>query len=408
MRFQELILRARFVIVEPQTIIENGFVSISHNEIYNVGRFSSLQRHNVLDLGEAILMPGLVNAHSHTEFSLLKGAVRSKRFLEWLMECAGRQKRWTGRDWSNSVRMGLEEMAKNGITSIGDICRRTFLRNILEENPLRKAVFFEAIDSDPNSAAKTLSEIVKTISKPPPSRRFSIGLSPHAPYTVSSKLFKLVKNMRLRIAIHTAETREELKFLQSGTGDFATLLNIVGKPLPFDTPPSCTPIQYLKRLGVLGEKTNLIHCNFITNDDIKEIAKARSPVIFCPGSFDYFRHADWKEYKLKALLKNGVNVALGTDSLASNSDLSIFREMALVRKHYDISPRRIFEMATTSGIKALFGNAKIGVLKKGYMADCIAIKAKGVSKKNILEFITSGGSKVISSVVNGVNLPLPC
>ena len=266
-----MILRAKFVVVEPRTIIENGFVRISRNEICDIGKFNSLQRRDVLDLGEAILMPGLVSAHSHTEFSALKGRVRSGRFLGWLLECASLQKKWGLQDWRNSVTMGLARMSKNGITTFGDICRRLFLLDVLQECLLRKVVFCEAIDSDDENAEKTLYKILNTISKTPLSKTFSVGLSPHAPYAVSQKLFRLISKRRRRLAIHIAETKEELKFLKSGTGDFAKLLNIVGKPLPFDTPPSCTPIQYLKRLGVLGENTNLIHCNFLTHHHIGDI-----------------------------------------------------------------------------------------------------------------------------------------
>lgn len=397
-----MILRAKFLIADSQTTVENGFVAIKNGKIVDSGKFNSSQKRDVTDLGESILLPGLVNAHCHTEFSLLKGIANPKsRFIDWLLKCATIQRAWSKQDWHSSVKRGLEIMAQNGITSVGDICRRLFLLDHLKRTPLRKVVFCEAIDSDREGAGKTLSEILKIAAKISPTKTFGIGLSPHAPYTVSQKLFRLISKRRCRLATHIAETKEELKFLKKGEGDFVELLDIAGKPIPFETPPSRTPIQYLKKLGILRENTNLIHCNFLTANDISDIAKSRSSVVFCPSSFNYFKHASFEEYKLKPLSNNGVNVALGTDSLASNSDLSIFREMALVRKHYNVSPNQIFRMATVNGIKALFGNAKIGMIRKNYTADCIAIIAKDVAKNDLLEFVVSGGSKVILSMVNG-------
>ncbi|OGL47269.1 MAG: hypothetical protein A2W05_09440 [Candidatus Schekmanbacteria bacterium RBG_16_38_10] len=399
-----MILRAKFVVPDSKTVIENGIIEIDGDYIINVGRYSKTSNKKTLDLGNTIVIPGLVNAHCHLEFSALQGKVRNGIPLhKWILRCIELQKLWKREDWIKSVRMGLQMLAKNGITSVGDVCRRNYLLNILKIDQIRKVVFYEAINTSNTTAHITLREVEKTLQNMRPTNTFTLGVSPHSPYTVSQKLYKLLKNLsenyKVPLATHISETKEEVEFLMHRKGALAELIKYTNISYPFYKVPMLTPIEYLRKMGILSRNVNLIHANYLSRNDINIIADSGASVTFCPGSHEYFHH---DRHPIAKLLTKGITVALGTDSLASNIDLSILREMAIVRKIYRVAPYHIFDMATSNGAKALFRNKRLGLIRKKYIADltCLTI-TRNIRKQDIFDFLCSNPKDVAMTMVGG-------
>src|SRR5207249_2843443 len=197
------------------------------------------------------------------------------------------------------------------------------------------------------------------------------GATPHAPYSVSPELYRgvsdLARRRRLPLATHTAETKEELEFLKSGTGairEFLIRLNALPEGW---IPPGLDAVSYLESLGVLEQPALLIHCNYLDPDSLARLLRSRSSVVYCPRSHEFFRHVD---HPVRSLLDLGVNVALGTDSLASNDTLSVLDEMRFLYKNRkDLKVDEILRMATLNGAAALGFGGTVGRLRRGYWAD---------------------------------------
>lgn len=393
-------IHARFVIGNPQTILEHATVEFDGHKIRSVR-----PARGSVDGPDIAILPGLVNAHTHLELSAMRGKIRpTRRFEGWLAELVQEYRQWSSRDWTRSVHDGLDRLARNGITSAGDICRNTRLLPLLRRDPIRKVVYLEALHPDPAHADRVIEPIKTLVDRFRPSATTAIGLSPHAPYSVSAELFRqclaLARRHDLPMAVHLSESRDEIELLRSGTGALTGLLQHANLPLPFAKPPRRTPVEYLTGLGILSTHTTLIHGNYLTDRDIEKLRKVRTPVVFCPCSHRFFYH---DPHPVRKLLRAGVCVALGTDSLASNEDLSILREMSLVRKYYRIAPEEILKMATRNGAMALFGaKIQLGEIRPGWMADLTVVRVPaGMKRRDLLEYLCTEIPKVAATIVNG-------
>jgi len=227
------------------------------------------------------------------------------------------------------------------------------------------------------------------------------GLSPHSSYSVAPQLiqsaYHLAEANKLPLAMHIAETIEELEFIEKGEGAFRQLLEDRDKWEPEWKPQQTSPIKYLESLEVLRDITG-IHLNHINDEDIRIVKKNNMSVVCCPNSNRWFQRES--SYSLVKLLKNRINVALGTDSLASNEALNMFEELILMRKQFpDISDETLIQMATINGARALGLEKEVGSLKTGKRADIIGLKIN--SSDNIYNSIFSSIGEISFSMVDG-------
>jgi cytosine/adenosine deaminase-related metal-dependent hydrolase len=390
-------LRAKFLIKNHRCVIPDGFVQIDNRVI---GKADKYRGQKAIDTGNAIIMPGLVNTHTHLQLTKLQGQIKKQpSFTKWLDKLVEEISKWDKFQHFESLQIGFEMLRQTGTTLFGEICSSAFLLDFYKSLPLRKVIFYEVIDPNPDTALLTFQKVKRTVAKYKVSDTFVVGFSPHAPYSVSPHLYRHIFshfNQQL-IATHVSESPEEIEFLRRLTGRIARRKIKTGFEFPFSVPPQLTPIQYLDKLYPLHKMVLLIHCNYLDRKDIETISRSQASVVFCPGSHQYFNH---KPHPVKELLKAGVNVALGTDSLASNERLDMFREMQIVRKNYHISENLIFKMATENGASAL--NIKSGVLEAGYFADLICIKTPPELKMHeVFEFLCGGEKEVLLSMVGG-------
>ncbi|MEK7241692.1 MAG: amidohydrolase family protein, partial [Planctomycetota bacterium] len=229
----------------------------------------------------------------------------------------------------------------------------------------------------------------------------TLGLSPHAPYTACAKLYQgctlFSKGQDLLLSTHICETKEELEFLKEGTGSFAIMLRAYGM-LEDWNPPGLHPLAYLKKIGALARPWLLVHCNYLSEEDIYIIKESGSSVVYCPRSHHFFGH---EVHPFLRLLKEGVNVALGTDSLASNQSMSILDEMRFLHENYPgLDPVEIFSMATEGGAKALRLGENIGRLMHGMEADLTVIELSS-GEGTVYERMLSPEARVILTMVAG-------
>jgi len=232
--------------------------------------------------------------------------------------------------------------------------------------------------------------------------RVRVGLSPHAPYTTSAEAYQqtlaLADKRHMPLLTHVAETRAETELMTRGEGELAGLIRRRGW-LPEGSDwqaPGMSPVECLAEVGLLRKGTILVHVNYPEPGDLQRIADSGASVVFCPRSHEYFKH---EEYPLRDMLRLGVNVALGTDSLASNDSLSMLKEAALVQRSFsDLPPLVLLDMLSANGARALGLDAHVGQIKEGLASDMIAFQyppgLPGARGQRILEWIFSEAPSV--------------
>jgi len=401
------ILRSKYLLKDPDNVIDNGAVIIDDSgRIKFAGRskdIDGLESCRTIDLGNSAIVPGFVNTHTHLELTHLHKCIKSNgNFTNWIRQLVDKKKGWSESEYTRSVRDGIKSSLKSGTTTVVDITRNGIALSELLTSKIRKLLFFEIINFNPDTAENIIKDFKELITGINSDDLLSIGIFPHAPYTVSDRLYRSCKSvsneLNIIIATHIAETKDEVEFLTRGTGDFVSLLNDFNMLKKWEH-PGLSPINYLKNIGFLENGCILIHCNYLSEDEIDLIEKTKSNVVFCPRSHEYFRHEDHPFIVLK---NRDINISLGTDSLASNDTLSILDEMKFIRKHYrDLESQDIFYMGTIAGAVALKMDDSIGRLYPGYYADIAVIEFENTGISNIYDGIFSQNSECILTVVSG-------
>jgi cytosine/adenosine deaminase-related metal-dependent hydrolase len=199
--------------------------------------------------------------------------------------------------------------------------------------------------------------------------------------------------------VHVAETTEEQRFLRRGDGEFRELLENLGRLPDGFRPPGLGAVTWLDRLGILGPRTALVHCQHLEAGDPARIRARGATIVVCPGTIRYFRR---HPPDVVRWLDMGIPVALGTDSRASNVGLSMPAEISLARRFWpQLSPRTVLAMATGYGARAL-ARPGIGSLRLGRSADCVAMATNGCrSADEVLERFTSGSLEVATTFLGG-------
>ena len=372
-----MLLRARCVYPVGGLPIEDGYVRISDGQIVDVGLWSEcVDRNEYQDLGEVLLMPGLVNAHCHLEYTNLAGAIPPPvSFTEWIQALVEQKAGIDASSHRQSWLHGARQAATYGTTTIGNIDTRCdLLPNLWELTPLRIVSFIESIlfESD-RDASEFVATLKEWLSENIPSHG-KIGVSPHAPYTTKPDFLRecgMLLNMPM--AMHIAESSDENQMFRDGNGNMWEMFCEAGRDV--SDCGSRSPLAGAIQAGLLSKQMLLVHGNYLDSSDITAIANSKTNVVHCPRSHDYFGHRTFLANDMK---DSGVNLCLGTDSLATMRDseakLELFSEMRLFRdKNPEWPASSIIEMITINPARALGMEGEIGCLNTGAKADLIAL-----------------------------------
>lgn len=374
-----MILRARAVVPVSSPPIADGAVVVSGNSITAVGPFAEIRAAHsgeVMDLGERLLMPGLVNAHCHLDYTMLRRAIQPQRsFTEWIGRINALKRSLGPDEYRAAIARGFAESRRWGTTSIANIESFAELMLDLPESPLRTWWFLEMIDVRHQVPSEEVSSGMLAFFEKCDPRRGGFGLSPHAPYTASGPLFESVSEtataLDMPVTTHVAESREEWEMFRHGRGELYEFMLRVGRWME-DCQRGNTPLRHLFHHTPFGPRWILAHMNELDDSDFTLLASIpradRPSIVHCPGSHRYFRHAP---FPLAKLLELRMNICLGTDSLASTFTLSMFDEMRiLANREQWLHPADVVAMATLNGARAL--NLNAGKIEPGALADLIA------------------------------------
>jgi len=407
-----LLLRTRVVLPVSRPPIHDGAVLIAGRRIAAVGSWrelSSRSRKKTLDLGETVLMPGLVNAHCHLDYTDMAGHFPPpKVFTDWLKLITEAKAGWDYADYVKSWLNGARMLVRTGTTTVADIeAVPEVLPEVRRRTPLRVFSFLEMIAiKGQRQPEAIIREAVQHIEALKP-HRGGAGLSPHAPYSTGPALLRLsaqtTRRRKWRLATHLAESALEFEMFTRGRGDMFDWFRRSGRDMS-----DCgfgSPVRHLERCGALKANLLAVHANYLAQGDAALLARRRVHVVHCPRCHSYFQH---DSFPLRRLLKAGVNVCLGTDSLASvykarrqNVELNLFEEMrALARNEPSLSARQIVRMATLNGARALDLAGQIGELAEGALADLVALPFVG-KVADIYDGVLHHQGDVVASMIDG-------
>jgi cytosine/adenosine deaminase-related metal-dependent hydrolase len=369
-----MIVRARLIVTMNGPPIENGAVAIEGNRIIDVGLFNEVKARNsgdVSDLGEQALLPGLINAHCHLDYTCLRGKIPPpKSFADWIRAINAEKAKLSQQDYLASIDQGFVEAKRFGTTTIGNLTAFPELVAKINE-PIRTWWFAELIDvREPNRAKDVIDLSIESLKS-----KETWGLAPHAPFTASADLYRHCEEIgrakNVLLTTHLAESREEMSMFREASGPLYEFVKGIGRPM--DDCGHETPLALFLGRRTLPGRWILAHLNELTESDFDLLAKSAGKfhVVHSPRSHGYFAHSRFTFERLRAL---GLNIVLGTDSLASNDDLSLFAEMRAFQKNEPrTSPEEILSMVTVNPARALRQEDALGEIRPGSRADFISL-----------------------------------
>jgi cytosine/adenosine deaminase-related metal-dependent hydrolase len=372
-----LTLRARYVFPVVGNPIPNGSVTIDGEQIAAVGQHRG--EGQVRDLGNVAILPGLVNAHVHLEFSRLPSPLgqRGIGLVDWIRRLMA-YRRTAQEVASGVIALGLQESIRHGVTTLGEIAQADWPIETLAELPIDATLFRELIAPTPERVAAAMESAqshLRTCAAVA-TAHFRPGLSPHAPYSVHPDLLAAVVRLsaaeKIPVAMHLAESREEIELLQNGTGPLRAFLEELGAWNASLIRPSSRPIDYLRLLAA-ADRSLIIHGNYLDDEEIAFLGQnaSRMAAVYCPRTHDWFAH---DTYPLQKMLAAGITIALGTDGRGSSPDLSLLAEMRFAaRQHPAVTPRQILHMGTLGGASALGCDREVGSIEPGKRADLTVV-----------------------------------
>ena len=414
-----MLLRARIVLPISSPPIENGAVRVEGTRLQTVGRWGDpahagpMAGEEVIDLGESILLPGLIHAHCHLDYTDMAGQIPpQKTFPDWIKAILALKAAWGYSDFARSWANGAKMLLHSGVTTVLDVeAVPELLPDVWSVTPMRVISFREIIslrktqesDFQLAQAAAQWAGLHEGSGRSG-GRRY--GLSPHAPYTTHADVLRwAARNAQTRnwlLTTHVAESQDEFDMFRHASG---AMYDWLKAQRDMSDCGRLSPVQHLEECGYLSDRLIAVHANYLEKGDADLLASRGVHLVHCPRSHAYFRHAP---FSYDVFSRAGVNVCLGTDSLASVKrtreplELNLFAEMrAFASAHPDVSPETILQMVTLNPARALGQTAGLGQLSHNALADMIAIEHTG-SVADAPAALLERNPKLIKTIINGI------
>jgi cytosine/adenosine deaminase-related metal-dependent hydrolase len=386
-----MILRAGTVVTMDGPPIDNGAVAVSGNRIVDVGRFDDVNARNtgeIVDLGEQALLPGLINAHCHLDYTCLRGKIPPQKFFaDWIRAINAEKATLSPKDYLASINDGFADAKRFGTSTIANLTAFPELIPQIQP-PIRTCWFPELIDVRAPERANEIVDMAMESVKRARSAGAPWGLAPHAVFTASRELFRRCEQVAQRdnvlLTTHLAESREEIQMFHDASGPLYEFLKSIGRPM--GDCGNSTPLQIFSEIRDSSTPLRcarndsgwlVAHLNEVGEDDFQLLEKSsrKFHIVHCPRSHNYFGHSRFAFERLRAL---GFNICLGTDSLASNESLSLFDELRAFQSNFpQVSPEEILRMVTVNPARALQQETALGKIRRGQHADLIAVPFSG-------------------------------
>ena len=384
---------AEWVLPISDPPISGGVVAIDDGLIVAVG---GRERGEDVALGRVAVLPGLVNAHTHLELSYLQNRIPpAERFLDWVRRMLAARRARTEADDPDIVRDATEAIQyarAAGTSLIGDVTNTLATVPLLRDAAMPACVFHELLGFSGINVEEQVAGARRALDDLPSGEHVKLSLSAHAPYSVSQPLFAAIRrdledHGPAVSTVHLGESPEEVEFLATGGGGWRTLLQDLGAWNAAWEAPRCSPVDYLADMGFLDRSVLAVHGVQFDGKDLDRLRALGTTLVSCPRSN---RHVGVGSPPLEAFYAMKVDVAFGTDSLASVADLNVFAELAEARRIAPKVPARaLLRSATLTGATALGFGSQLGSIEPGKQASLIAVRVPdGIS--DVEEYLVSG------------------
>ena len=383
--------RAAWILPICTPPIRDGWVAIDRGRIVSAGRGAGppAGAGDVTDLGDAAVLPGLVNAHTHLELSWMRNLVPPADSMPaWAARLIA-LRRTVGVEPSAPILDAVRDARTAGTSLVGDVTNTLAAYEPLVDSDLAGAIFRELLGFNAPAPADLVASVRAQLDELMPIAWLRPSIVPHAPYSVSPDLFRAIAAVSgdRPVSVHLGESAEEVQLLRDGTGAWRELLGQLGAWNDRWEPPGCGPVEYLERLGLVGPHLLAVHGTQFTDDDLARLAAAKATVVTCPRSN---RWTGAGAPPIGRFYGSGVRVAIGTDSLASVEDLNPFAELAEVRRLAPKVPAaRLLASATRHGAVALGFGDDYGTIEPGKLADLIDVGLRG-AVDDVEEYLVGG------------------
>ena len=441
-----VIYSARWLLPIVSPMLEDSALAIDGSTIVAVGPrgeiVSAFPNSPIEDFGQAAILPGLINAHSHLELTVMRGFLEREEsdFSAWLRKLTSARPAMTPEDLIVSATCGAIEAARAGVTSVGDSSSSgAHTMQALRRVGLRGIVYQESFGPAPERAAENVAQLCDQIGGMQEYENDLVraGVSPHSPYTVSATQLEIISRLaideKLPLMVHAAESQAEKLLLLEGRGAFAEGLNKRG--IDWDAPRIST-IAYLQRHGVLDTRPLLAHCINVDDNDLDLIKQSGAAIAHCPKSNAKLGHgcAPFAQF-----VSQGITVGLGSDSVASNNTCDILEEARFAtllarldwgssarvskgpgsfdlsdgivelpdsRKNALVTAEQALFAATVGGARALRIENRVGALAEGMQADIVVVDLSSAHQQPISNpaatlVFSSSGRDVLLTMVAG-------
>ena len=370
--------RAAWICPIDRRPIKDGIIQTNGGLIAGIGDQGSEIRDTVRDLGNVALLPGLINAHTHLELSWLRDRVPpASKFTDWvktMFAIRGRPDGGMTAEQITPIHQAIAELRGTGTVAVGDISNSLAAVGPMRQADLDGVIFHELLGFKERDGA--LLEKSRDARKAATTAGARVSLAPHAPYSTSLELFRAIRDEvdalpHPIMSVHLGESPEECELLAEGTGPWRGMLELIGAWRDDWAVPGCDPVSYLDRHGLIDARTILAHGVQFDDRALDRVAGIGATIATCP------RSNQWVGVgypPIGRFYRAGVNVAVGTDSLASVEDLNLFSELKTMRwLAPDVAAAKILESATLTGARALGLDTELGSLAPGKRAAMIAV-----------------------------------
>jgi len=376
------IYTAQYLISSNAPPVEGGALLVHAGRIAAIGTLNQVKRNypaiEVVDFDDALLVPLLVNAHTHLELTdfphwatNMGEEAPPKNFVDWILRLIRIKQKLGEKQYRLSLSHGINQAIAAGAGAVGDILAHHAARNLYQNCPLVGSLFLETLGQDPAVITRLRAGLNEALQDEVVGS-LGLGISPHSPYSISQdylqSIYALCQHDKLRCTTHLAESPDEVTFIEQSQGDLGSrLYPYIGWENYIPQPSGLRPVGYLQQQGGLFPENMLVHGVHLNDSEIAILAEKQMWLTLCPRS-----NATLNVGKAPAgkLHQAGVKLALGTDSLASCDSLSIWDEMTFAHSWFggELDAPTLFAMATRGGADALGLESEIGSLETGKLA----------------------------------------
>jgi cytosine/adenosine deaminase-related metal-dependent hydrolase len=399
--------RCRNLVTMDSGDFEDGAFVVDGNRFGSIGRADDVLSNyhgETIELGDVIVLPGLINAHCHLEYTLLRGAILpSRSFPQWIARINALKRSLTDSDYLAAIELGIQELRRFGVTSVLDVISAPQVMPLISRPIIRSWFCLELIDVRPRPWLDDHAFGSWLFFERANSWLGGFGLSPHAPYTASADLYRLsyefAHSFQMPLTTHVSESWSEYEMFASARGELFDFLQKLGRNM--DDCGAMSPLRHLLSSRLVDKRCILVHVNELDEADFALLAEPEwrgLSIVHCPKSHRFLHH---NRFSLERLRQIGLNICIGTDSLASNDSLNLFAEMRTARRNFpSLSSLDLLEMVTLNPARALEQESHLGRIAPGFLADAIAIPYSGNAEK-VHDAIVENRSSIEWMIVDG-------